>query len=501
MERLLQDVRFATRVLRRSPGFALVAVLTLALGIGANTAVMGALRAVFLRPLPYPQPQRLLHVWATWPGGAGNFSFPDYRAMLEESHSFDGVAAYEAWGSVALAGQAAPVSLEPSFVTPSYFELLGARAVAGRLFSEEDDAAPNGRPVAVVSHGLWQRQFGGDAGLIGRALSLNGTAVTVVGVLAPGFRDLGAVEGPLPEIWLPSALAPALLGQPPLTESYRIYWGVARLKPNATLEQAREDLAAIAARMEQARPTSHRGYHLQAQPLAQRVHGRYGTPTLLLLGGAGLILLIGCANIANLLLVRMASRKREMALRAALGASAARVLRQLLVECAVLAGCGGLLGALSAAWLTAALRGFVHSSVSAFVDVEPDAWLFATSLALILLSTFAAGIVPALQATQVDVRTALAAGGRQDPGAGGGMARRLLAASQIAFALVVVAGAGLMLRSFGELSRSPLGFPTHDLLTFRMDLTGARYADSGARARLAETFVDHARSLPGVGAA
>jgi predicted permease len=498
VETLLQDARYAFRMQARNPGFALVAVLTLALGIGANTAVMGALRAVFLRPLPYPHADRLLHLWATWPGGAGNFSYPDYQALVAQSRSLESVAAYEPWGTVTLAGRGAPVALTPSFVTPSYLEMLGAQTAAGRLFSVDDDAPPRGQPVVLLSHGLWQRQFGGDPGIVGRAIPLNGTALTVVGVLTPGFRDLGAVDGAMPEIWLPTAAAPTLLGQPPLTDTYRIYWGLARLRPGVTLAQARDDVAAIAGRMERERPESHRGYRLEAQALAQRVHGRFGGPTLLVLGGSAFILLIGCANIANLLLARMASRRREIALRSALGASAARVLRQLLVECGVLAACGGALGALLAAWITSSLRGFVHDSVSAFVDLEADAWLLASSLALILFATLTAGLAPALEAARMDVRTALASGGRDAAGGGRSLTRRFLVAAEIAFALVVLMGAGLMVRSFRELTASTLGFRTEDLLTFRMDLTGPAYADAAARTRFVDAFVERASAVPGV---
>ncbi|MGE0453990.1 MAG: ABC transporter permease [Vicinamibacteria bacterium] len=496
METLLRDLRFAARSLARQPGWSAVALLTVALGIGANTAVFSAASAVFLRPLPYPSPERLVHIHASWPGGSGNFSYPDYVAMRDQSHSFEAIAPYEPWGSVTLATGEAPEVLDPSFVTPAYLELLGARALHGRLFRSEEDLPP-GQPVAVLSHGLFTRRFGADASVVGRSLELNGSPFTVIGILAPGFRDIGAVEGPAPEIWLPTTVAPALLGQPRLDEAYRIYWGIARLKPGVSLAQAREDVAATASRMERERPASHRGYRLELQPLATRLRGAFGRPALLLLAGAGLILLIACANVANLLLARMTGRRRELALRAALGASRTRISRQLFAECGLLAVSGGGLGVLIAGGSSVALSSFVRSRVSPFLDVGLDLRVLALSIGLILLATLLFGLAPAREAARVDLREGLGAGARSASPRQQATSRALVVA-EVAFALVLLAAAGLMLRSVQRLTETPLGFRTADLLTFRMDLSGARYADAAARNRLAEAFVERANAVPGV---
>jgi len=496
METLVRDLRCAARSLVREPGWSAVALLTLTLGIGANTAVFSAVSAVFLQPLPYPDPDRLVHVYASWPGGWGNFSYPDYVAMRDANHSFEAIAPYEPWGSVTLATGEAPEVLDPSFVTPSYFELLGARALHGRLFRPEEDQPP-GRPVAVIGHGLFTRRFGADPAVVGRGLELNGASFTVVGVLAPGFRDLGAVEGPMPEIWLPTTAAPGLLGQPRLDETYRIYWGVARLKPGVTLAQARDDVAATASRMERERPQTHRGYRLELQPLAARLRGAFGRPALLLLAGAALILLIACANVTNLLLARMAERRRELALRTALGASGGRLFGQLLAECGLLAAAGGGLGVLVAGGLTLGLSAFVRSQVSPFLDVTLDGRVLALSIGLILLATLLCGLAPAREAARAELCSGLGAGGRAASPRQHATSRALVVA-EVAFALVLLAGAGLMLRSVQRLTETPLGFPTADLLTFRMDLSGPRYAAVDARARFAEAFRERADALPGV---
>ena len=253
--------------------------------MGSTTAVLGGVRAVLMRPLPYPDSERLVYIWATWPGGSGNFSFPDYRAMVDETRAFEDIAAYEPWGNVALTGGATPVPLEPSFVTPSYLTLLGARPARGRLFDSEDDR-PGAAPVVLIGEAFWRRQMGSDPDLVGRSVTLNGLAFTVVGIVAHGFADLARIEGPMPDVWLPSATAQALIGQPPLTDVYRIYWGVARLRPGVTVDQARAELAAVAQRLAVARPATHRGYELKAEPLTDRLRGPLARPVLLLAGGS-----------------------------------------------------------------------------------------------------------------------------------------------------------------------------------------------------------------------
>src|SRR5262245_54245035 len=307
VEALVRDVRLAGRVLARSPVFTAVAVLTLALAVGVNTAFVGALYSVLLRPLPYPNAERLVHIWAFWPGGFGNLPYPDYAAALERTRSFEGLAACESWGTVALTGGDKPVQLRTTFVSASYLSLLGANAAVGRLFREEDNLAEGGHPVVVLSHGLWQKRFGADPSVVGQAIRLNRAPYTVIGVLAPGFHGLGEVEDPPePDVWLPTTMARSLLGQPPLTDqAFSIYWATGLLKPGVTVVQAREDLQALSRQLESEQPATHRAHGLDVEPISRYANGPLRRPLFLLAGGAVLVLLIGCVNVASSMLARL----------------------------------------------------------------------------------------------------------------------------------------------------------------------------------------------------
>jgi putative ABC transport system permease protein len=493
LDQLGQDLVYALRMLRRSPLFAAIAVLTLGLGIGANVAFFSLARAALAAPLPYPEPERLVHVWAYWTGGWGNFSYPDFEAIESQDGSFDAVAAYESWGRVALSGIERPVQVHPSFVTARYLELLGAKPVLGRVFDADD--ARRAAPLAVLSHEMWQRHFAGDPGVLGRTLRLNGTAYSVAGVLAPDFKDLGLVEGPAPDLWLPVGAAQPLLGQAPLASPYRIYFGLARLKPGATLAQARDGLAAVAAHMERERPASHRGYGLTCQPLRERIAGGLRAPGWLLSGGAGLVLLIACANIAGALIARLAARRRELALRAALGATASRLFRQLLLESALLATLGGVAGLACALLLTRAAAGWLRSHVSPLVQVRVDAVALAWAALLTLGCALLFGTLPALRGRRADLREMLGARGGALPQR---RAQRSLIAAEAALSVVLLVGAGLMLDSLRRLTERNVGYRSDHLLTFGVGLTGGRYAEPAARRTIATRLLEGLRAIPGV---
>ncbi len=491
------DLTQALRGLLRRPGFLALVVAILALSIGANTAVFSAVRAVAFRPLPYPQADRLVHIWSTWPGGSGNMSFPDYRAILENSRSFETVGAYETWGTVSLTGDrdTAPVPLKPSFVTPSYFEMLQPPLVAGRTFRPDEDLKPGGHPVVLLSQALWTRQFGADPGLVGRTIVLNRAAYTVVGIVDQRFADLAAAEVPMPDLWLPTSMAESLLGQAPLSNVYRIFWGLGRLRPGVSVAQAQADLDAIAARLAEERPQTHMGSHLQTVPLVQYLRGPFRSATRLLAAGALLVLLIGCANVANLLLLRTADRRAEFAIRRSLGASDGALFRQLLAEALWFAALGGVLGALLAFGATTVLRAWVQQHVSAYLDVALDRSALAAALLLSLLTAAVFGVAPALAARRARMRED--AVGRGAVG-GGQRLRRALVCAEVAFAALLLVGAGLMLRSFREMTGSGLGFATGNLLTFRLELTTERYREEAARARFAEALQEKFASVPGI---
>jgi putative ABC transport system permease protein len=338
--------------------------------------------------------------------------------------------------------------------------------------------------------------MGSDAAVVGRSVTLNGLAFTVVGIVAQGFADLARIEGPMPDVWLPTAAAPGVLGQGPLTDVYRIYWGVARLRPGVTVEEARAELAGVAGRMAVARPATHRGYELKAEPLRDRLRGPFAQPVLLLAGGALLLLLMGCANAANLLLARLADRRREMAVRRALGASEVMLLRQLLMESLLLAGLGGTIGAILAIAATSALRLWLQENVSSFVDVVVDGPVLAVSALLSLATAVAFGLAPALAARTGSLHAGAMAGARGSEGRA--PARRLLVAAQVGLSVVLLVGAGLMTRSLHALTTVDLGYRPADLITVRLDLGARRYAAPETRVRFAEGLVERAAGSPDI---
>jgi predicted permease len=494
------EVGHALRGLLRRPGFAATALLTLALGIGANTAIISAARGIVFRPLPYPQGERLVHVWAYWPGGAGNISFPDGAAIAERSRTLEATATYQSYGTVALTGRTPAEELHTSFVTPSYFEILGGKAASGRVFTRAEDADGSGAMVVVLSHGAWMRSFGGEA-MVGRTIRLNGLPYEVVGIMPEGFADLGAVEGPISDVFLPTATAARLMGQPPRTEAFRLYWGLGRLKPGVGVQAAQDELDAMARQIEKERPQTHRGYGLRVQSLSDRIRGGFVRPALVLMAGSAFVLLIGAANVTNLLLLRLAERRREMSLRAALGASSGRLFRLVFVEACVLAGLGGVLGTLSGVALSRAVSAWVFANVSPLLDVSMDPAALGATLLCSTAAIFLIGAIPACHARRADVSASLSAGSRSDIDGGGGFTRKTLMAAEVAFALVLLAGGGLMARSFDTLTHTPLGFETSRLLTFRMDLVGPRYQEPAARVGLVDRFLEGARGIPGVEAA
>jgi putative ABC transport system permease protein len=500
VEALARDVRFAARTLGRSPAFTAVAVLTLALGIGVNTAFFGAAHAVLLTPLPYPDAERLMHIWAFWPGGFGNMPYPDYTAAGERTRSFEALAACESWGSVALTGGDRPRQLRTSFVTAGYLTMLGAEAAVGRLFRDDDNLAEGAHPVAVLSYELWRGEFAGDPAIAGRVIRLDRRPFTVIGVLKEGFHGLGEVEDPpAPDVWLPTTMAHSLLGQPPLTDqAYSIYWGLGRLKPGVTIAQAREDLAGLSRQLEREQPATHRARGLDLEPVSTYAHGQMRRPLYLLVAGALLVLLIGCVNIASSLLARLSSRQREMALRSALGASTVQLVRQLVVECAVLSVAGGAAGIVLALATTRLLGRWAQHNVNPLLDLPASAWVPAFAALLSLGTMVAMAILPAWQVRDLKVSGAIAQGGRRGLSAGHRGLRRVLVIAEVAFSIVLLVGAGLMLRSLQALTTSGLGFRTDHLLTFKLSLAGQRYPAPADRGRFAEGLVARMQAVPGV---
>jgi predicted permease len=502
VESLVQDLRYAARGLAARPGFAAAAVLTLAIGVGLNATLAGVVRAVFLAPLPYPRASRLVYLTSAFPGfpqGGGNFSYPDFAAMSERVRSLEAVAAYEGWGGVVLTGDGDPVRVAPNFVTASYFELLGARAQAGRLILPDENRRSGSPAVAVIGHRLWQHHLGADPAIIGRTISLNAVPYVVVGVMNPTFRDLTEQGGTGTDVWLPAAAAERLLRQPPLDRVVRIFWGVGRIAPGRTFADVREEIERLGDELARDRPDTHRGFGLRARTLERQLRGEMRVPILALAGGGACILLIACGNVAMLVLARTRANRRELAVRAALGASTGRLASVVLAQCLWLAAAGGLLGMLAAVWAVDGLASWAASILPAFVVLRVDGATYAASLGIAILVLLLIGTLPAVEGSRMNLRDALSSRG-QGRGAGR-LPRAAVVAVQTGLAVVLLAGAGLLLRSFSTLTSSGLGFDTTRLLTFRIDLAAERYRTPEARVAATRDLIERLQNISGVASA
>jgi predicted permease len=499
METLLQDVRYGARVLAKHRAFTAVAVLTLALGIGANTAIFSVVNELLLHPLPYPDSDRLVMVWEKTSQGMPQnpTSRNNFRAWRERSNAFAGMAAFSDQ-RLSLTGGGEPEEVPVQFATPELFRVLGVEPVLGRGMTQ-DDALPGSPDVAVLSHGFWQRRLGSDPKVIGRPIRLNGMPYTVIGVLPKGFEwhlQKKSSTGRPAEIW-------TILPMP--TEGQAAQFGrflsvVARLKPGASLDAAKAEMKAIAARLEIEDPEHDKGSTVEVLPLREQFVGNVRPALMILLGAVGFVLLIACANVANLLLSRAAAREKEIVLRMALGARRIRVVRQLLTESLLLAVLGSLLGLAFAWW---GLRALVAISPRDLVNLH-GVGLDLPVLALTLIASLATGLLfglaPALEATRLNLSDALKEGGK---GAAGQDARsqRLrgaLVIAEVALALVLLAGAGLLVKSFVRLQEIDTGFDAENVLTLVMRLPDGKYTEDRQIVDFFREATERIRTLPGV---
>jgi putative ABC transport system permease protein len=488
-----QDLRFAGRQLWKSPGFTLVAVATLALGIGATTAIFSVVDGVVLRPLPFRAPEGLVRAYFVSPQGEKQaaFSVANFLDWRAASHTLADATAHHG-GTLNLSGGGGtePERLQAAWVSANFFKVVGIRPLAGRAFAPGEDAAKASR-VAVISEKLWRRRFGADPGVLGRSLTLNGNPYTLVGILRTGVQLPGAAD-----VWVPFVFEPD-----DIKARGSVFFGsIARLAPGATLDQARTESDVIGRRLAQQYPADNAGYFrtMTVTPLQEAMVGDVSKKLLLLLGAVALVLLIACANVANLLLVRAAAREGEIAVRVALGAGRARLVRQLLTESLVLALAGGLTGVGLAAWITRVLVALGPRGIPRLEQIRIDGTTLLFALGVSLLTGLLFGLAPALQTSKTDLAGVIREGTRGSRGRAGTRARGTLVVVEMALAVVLLAGAGLLIRSFQRLQEVEPGFRAARVTTFNLELPESRYSDTAKLRQVMTGLLERLRALPGV---
>ncbi|HEU4434401.1 MAG TPA: ABC transporter permease, partial [Pyrinomonadaceae bacterium] len=503
VETLWQDARFGMRMLLKHPGFTFIAVLTLALGIGVNTALFSVVNAVLLRPLPYPEPERLVQVYQANPQNGYDrfaFSLANFVDTRDQQSSFEQMAMYNRWNAN-LTGAGDPERVQVGLVSASFFPLLRVQPLLGRGFNAEEQTRGKD-DVAVLSYGLWQRRFGGDPNIINKSVNLSGFVCVVVGVLPPDFQfpnpfGSNPLSDTAPKIDL---LAPLAYDPKNLGDRGSHYLQVlARLKPGVELEQAQTEMRAIAGRLEEQYPDYNKGWTVNVFALQDEVVRNVRPALLLLLAAVAFVLLIACANVSNLLLARAATRQKEMAIRLALGAPRARLLRLLLTESLLLALAGGVAGLVLAYCVMRAFISFSPANVPRTNEIHLDAIALLFTFVVTLLTTVAFGLLPTLQASKPGVQTTLKEGGRQ----GGNRSARprtraLLVVAEVALSLLLLIGAGLMIRTFISFQRIDPGFRTDNLLTMKLSLNFRKYPKPQQQVAFYQQVIERVRALPGV---
>jgi putative ABC transport system permease protein len=491
MQFLLQDVRFAIRMLWRNAGFAALIVLILALGIGPNSAIFSMVSAVLLRPLPIADPDRVVIVWETWkqkgfdqtPASANNYL--DWKA---QNRVFDKMAAaftIAQYGLNVTAG-GEPERVSGGQASAGFVEVLGIKPYLGRGFRPEEDR-PGGAPAALVSYRFWERRLHASPAALGRAVTVDGIPRTVVGVLPRDFTMLGPVD-----VWIPIAMDPA---QNKRLE--RTYGAIAHLKPGVTVAQAQAEMNVIAKRLEQQYPETNQGWGARVMPIHQLLSGGIAPALFVLLGAVGLLLLLACANVANLLLARAAARRREVAIRTAMGAGRMRIIRQLLTENLILSLLGGAAGLLLGGWTIGLLRGVVPEMLALMKQMSLDGRVIAFTFGLSAVTGMVFGIVPALKISRTDLNDALKSGGRSVVGSSMG-ARSTLLVAEVALAMVLSVAAGLLAKSFSRLMSVNPGLRTANVLTMQFTLPWLKYSDEQKRTDFYKNLVRRVETLPGV---
>jgi putative ABC transport system permease protein len=492
----MADLRYGFRALRRSPGFALGAILVLALGIGANTAIFSLVNAALLRPLPYEEPSRLVQVWHIPPAksfpGLTLFSVSpaNYLDWQRQSFSFEAMAAYGG-RSFTFGGRERPEAILGAAVSPDFFSVLRTRPLLGRTFTA-DEHGPGANKVILLSYKFWRDHFGSDANIVGRDVTINSRPYSVVGVMPESFR----VPGWAP-VWVPLGWS----NEERAVRNNHNYMAIARLKPGATIEQAKSELGAISTRLEQQYPEDDKGWGATAIPLREQLVGDIRPALLVLFGAVAFVLLIACANVANLVLAKTLARRKEIAIRTALGAGRAAIVRHILAETVVLSVAGGALGLLLARLSIGLMVKLLADRLPRFVEVTLDTQVLVFTLVVSILTGVLAGLIPSLRFTRTDVNEALKQGSRGSSDASGGKTRNVLVVSEVALSLVLLIGAGLMVRTLWELRSVKPGFDSANVLTMDVVVPADRFSAPAGQVNFFQEVLQRVRALPGVDAA
>jgi putative ABC transport system permease protein len=489
MNALFQDVRYGLRMLLKNKGFTAVAVMALALGVGANTAIFSLVNGVLLRPLPFPNAERIVYLEGKNPSAGitdSNISFPDFTDWSQQTELFASTAAYYTGNANLGADGAEPERVPRAGVTSGFFNVLGVQPAIGRSFGAEDDQ-PGTQTVAIISDGLWKRRFGSDPGIVGKQVQISARPITIIGVMPPGFE--------MPEqtqIWMTSGVKAS---EEP--RDNRSWSAIGRLNPGVDLKQAQSRISAIDAKLANQFPDTNKGWDTTVWMLHERLVKEVKPSLLALLGAVGFVLLIACANVANLLLARSAARQKEIAVRAAMGASRGRVVRQMLTESTLLSTIGGISGLLLSIWLTDLLISIIPEGAPRLDQVGIDYRVLLFVFGISALTGILFGLAPALQASKLDVSSSLKEGGRSGEGHRRTSARSLLLIGEVALSLILLVGAGLFIKSFLRVQEIRPGFNSNHVLIASAALPGAKYKDQ-QRPEFFRQLIERLVASPGV---
>jgi len=490
-------------MLRKTPGFTMVAVVVLALGIGANTAIFSVVNAILLRPLPFQAPERLVQVWHVPPPKSfpGTTRFPvspaNYLDWEKQNHVFENMAIY-GHRSYNMTGSGEPESVSGIAVSPEFFFVLRVQPILGRVFLSEENQDGRGK-VAILSQAFWQTHFASDPNIVGRTISLDHLTYTVVGVVASkSLFPVSSDPQSQPQLWTPLAWTDAERA----IRGNHNYHVIARLKPGADVKQSQAEMNTISARLEQEYPNDDKGWGATVVPLRDQLVGDVRPALMVLLGAVGFVLLIACANVANLVLIKTLARQKEIAIRTALGASSVRVVRQILSETLLLALTGGMLGLVFAHFGVKLIVAFLARSLPRTADITVDGWVLAFTLAVSVLTGVVAGLLPAIRASKTNLNDSLKQGlGRTDADSGGNRTRGVLVISEVALSLVLLIGAGLLIRTLARLRNVDPGLDPHNVLTMSFSLSSTKYDKSVQQIAFYDQLLQRVRGLPGVASA